>query len=387
MLYFSEMLRRRANGLETLRQRATCPVCQEFYTTPKRLDCSHVFCLDCLTRHLQAHSDINFPPCPMCRRPIRKSYSEVSTLEPARAEEEIVDFVKQFEVCGLCKQNDNPSVKCFDCEFLLCDDCCKCDDMVKPCHRIVSITSFDEINQYSNLECTQHGNHMNKFCIMCEQPLCVLCDWFEHEICKRTWDDHDVQEKYKNDFLTHFIHCINLKKWCTTHTKLPRLVNLHEVSLIGRHWEMSDKREIMKRLTMTNKDEKDKCDKTVPTHTYSANDISKLQEIFKWERVLEARERNLERTSALLEYTLKFLASVICGLWLNTVTITSHKSIPLQLLEVYVFLLQMLLIRNGGVILTNDGEDFFRLSLNLKKYKGRSFIRAFQIMITFFYMF
>ena len=414
MLYFLEMLRQRADGLETLRQRATCPVCKEFYTTPKRLDCSHVFCRDCLKRHLQAHSGVNFPPCPMCRRPIRKSYREVTSLEPARAEEEIVDFVRQFEVCGLCQQKENPSVKCIDCEFLLCDDCRKCHDMMKPNHIIVTITSCDEINQYSNLECAQHANPMDKFCIMCERPLCVLCDWFEHEICKRTWDDHHVQAKYRKGFLSHFIHCISLTKWSHTQIMLPRIVHLHAIVCIGRHWQVRDSKRLIEKRE--NKDDiprlcsKNASDitslKTLPGRIDSFEDVLRLQEVLKLERVLEARERTRISACTFFECNLKLFACLFCALLFNIVRrpFQAHGEYcpPLTicveadslateyiesigvwvLLEIYIILYRWLLIRNVSVVLRNELEDPFRTALNPQKIRRRLFSCSLQITIT-----
>ena len=289
------MLRRRADCLETLRQRATCPICKEFYTTPKRLGCSHVFCLDCLKRHLQVHGDVNYPPCPMCRCPIRKSYSKVTTLEPARAEEEIVDFVRQFETCGLCTRKENPSVKCIDCEYLLCDDCRKCHDVMKPNHIVVSITSYQAVNQDSNFTCLQHGKPLNKLCVMCERALCTFCEWFDHDMCKRIWDAHDVQDKYRKGFLSEFIYCIDLKKRCTNYTKLPRIVNLHEISRMGRHWQVSDSKRLIQKRGNKNESSKlismDQFDETPSARVDGIEDVLKLQEIFESERWLDRFEK------------------------------------------------------------------------------------------------
>ena len=318
-MYVSEMSQQRTDGLEILRQRATCPICKEFYTTPKRLSCSHVFCLNCIKCHLQVHLAVNFPPCPMCRRPINRAMSDVTSLEPARAEEDIVEFVKQFEICGLCQQKENPSVKCTDCEFLLCDDCRMGHYMMEPTHVTVSIVSCNEIIQYSNLECKQHGKPMNKFCVMCKRALCVLCEWFEHDACKRTWDEQDIQDKYRQGFLSQFIHNINTSALSKTQTALPRVVNLNEIVLMGRKWQTDDSKNLFqKRVNKggTLKLGSRNYQRNGPLTTQSgkatcAKDVLRLQEIFIYEGLLDFREELVSIYKAYIRLSFLFIGLLL----------------------------------------------------------------------------
>ena len=286
----------RTGGLELLRQRVTCPICKEFYTTPKRLSCSHVFCLNCIKRHLQVHRTVNFPPCPMCRRPINKAYSDVISLEPARAEEDIIEFVKQFEICGICQQKENPRVKCTDCEFLLCDDCRIAHDMMQPIHTVVNISSLHEIQQNSTLTCLHHGKPVNRFCIMCERAMCVLCEWFEHDVCTHKWDEQDVRNKYRQGFLSHFIQ---LTKWSKTQVALPRVVSLQDLLILGRNWNVDDsERLIQKRRNQYGRISKvassiksnKPSPETLRQRECGFDDVLRLQDLFRFERHLESKE-------------------------------------------------------------------------------------------------
>ena len=120
------------DSLETLRQRAKCPVCLTFFIKPKKLnDCSHVLCLNCLKQHLQ---NSNFPPCPECRKPMIQPLSEIDKYEPARAEEDVADFVRQFQMCDVCNKPENPNLRCLQCYWFICENCLPCHRRLKPMH-------------------------------------------------------------------------------------------------------------------------------------------------------------------------------------------------------------------------------------------------------------
>ena len=52
----------------------------------------------------------NFPPCPMCRAPITRAINDIDLMEPARAEEDIIEFVRPYENCDLCKKTSGKHV-------------------------------------------------------------------------------------------------------------------------------------------------------------------------------------------------------------------------------------------------------------------------------------
>ena len=264
----------------------------------------------------------------MCRRPINKAYSDVISLEPARAEEDIIEFVKQFEMCGLCHQKENPSVKCTDCDCLLCDDCRIAHDMMQPIHTVVSISSLHEIHQTTTLACLQHGKPMNNFCVMCERAMCVLCEWFEHDVCKRTWDEQDVQDKYKRGFLCHFIQYTNITKWSKSRVALPRVVRLQDLLMLGRNWKVDDsERLIQKRRNQDGRISKMasniKANKPSPETLRQCecgfDDVLRLQDLFMFERHLESKETLISSNKCAIGIILGMIGGLSFNLALSIV--------------------------------------------------------------------
>ena len=170
------MLQTSQDSLEILRQRAKCPVCLTFYIKPKRLNnCSHVFCLNCLKRHLQ-NSNLNFPPCPMCRKPMLLPLSEIDKYEPARAEEDVADFVRQFEICDVCNKPDNPNLRCLQCNWFICENCLPCHRRLKPMHVTeLIINSNRDRKKSKNLALFNEnsGHDFTMFFIKCLKTLFV----------------------------------------------------------------------------------------------------------------------------------------------------------------------------------------------------------------------
>ena len=191
-------------NLESLRQAATCAICTNFYTRPKKLtNCSHVFCLHCIQQLMQKNCNINYPPCPMCRKPITFSRSEVFNLGPGIAEQAIVDFVKQYETCDICESKSNPNFNCEKCSAYVCDNCLPCHKTLKPSHNVVSIIprkdSYKAPLKKTTRTCIDHEDQpLDLFCIICHHFLCIHCKKYSHAQCQRTGDEF---QRYERGFL------------------------------------------------------------------------------------------------------------------------------------------------------------------------------------------
>lgn len=198
-------------SLENLRLRATCSICTELYTKPKQLpNCSHVFCLSCIKRYLQIKLPNNFPPCPMCRKPITRNLREIDSLEPARAEEDIIEFVRPFENCDLCKKRERPTLKCFECSGLVCENCKSIHRKLKPHHTVVSVfDSAESQRQIIKSECKTHpGQVLDLYCLMCHNLLCIYCDKYSHASCTNKYEKlADFRQKLRNssELLRQFV--------------------------------------------------------------------------------------------------------------------------------------------------------------------------------------
>jgi len=95
-----------------------CPICFDSIKKIQTLttNCQHIFCKDCLCKHMDNHSIYNAPACPMCRTTIKTVeikdidfYDEIHEKYTERADTEIkkqtdelsvayVDFLDSFEV-------------------------------------------------------------------------------------------------------------------------------------------------------------------------------------------------------------------------------------------------------------------------------------------------
>ena len=180
-------------SLENLRLRATCAICTELYSKPKQLpNCSHVFCSLCVKRYMQAKLPNNFPPCPMCRAPITRAINDIDLMEPARAEEDIIEFVRPYENCDLCKKRERPILKCLECNGLICENCQLVHGKLQTNHTVVSIFESGIVAQRQEIqnECKVHPNQtLDLFCVMCNTVFCLFCDKYSHSSCTGAYEN------------------------------------------------------------------------------------------------------------------------------------------------------------------------------------------------------
>ena len=129
-------------SLESLRQAATCPICTELYTRPKKLtNCSHVYCLRCLQQQMHLG---NYPPCRICKEPITISRSEVFDLSPGEAEQAICLRNRRYESCKICGSKSNQN--------FVCDNCLPCHKTLKEFHNFVPIIpTRDSRSHHANM--------------------------------------------------------------------------------------------------------------------------------------------------------------------------------------------------------------------------------------------
>ena len=70
-------------SLEELKREITCAICQEHYTEPKRLPCSHYFCKECILQLVHWEGAGKPISCPKCHEEVVLTKENVETLEHA----------------------------------------------------------------------------------------------------------------------------------------------------------------------------------------------------------------------------------------------------------------------------------------------------------------
>ena len=174
-----------------------CPICKDKFTDPKIIDCMHIFCLKCLQDYVEKDSR-NFPPCPVCRRPmlipekgVRAYPNQTFYADIVQCLEAQVDGPVECSYCGVGNSANNLNEKCVICKQLVCSTCHqeekhKCPDTVK-----------SNLSRRSS-KCHRHGNEIMEFyCIECQTAVCKRCKDSDHI-------DHKIQSLH--------IAAINCKK-------------------------------------------------------------------------------------------------------------------------------------------------------------------------------
>ena len=300
---FSEFSFKMEENLESLRQAATCAICTDFYTRPKKLpNCPHVFCLHCIQRHLQVNCDRNFPPCPMCRKPITSSRFKVVNLDPGIAEQTIVDFVKQYETCDICASKSNPNFSCEKCSAYICDSCLPCHKTLKPSHNVVSIIPRRDSNKVPikmTRTCMVHEDQpLDLFCIICRRILCIHCKEYTHAHCKHPRLEY---ERYKRGFLKFFVESSEDLQTKLEFRTLGRIVYIGDIANAARLWLKELQIELKSCLTFF-QECKTKLEKAVQNENECRLLYQRLQHIVgEIGTIIQLGEISISRTEAILK--------------------------------------------------------------------------------------
>ena len=180
-----------------------------------------------------------------------KPFSKIDTYEPARAEEDVANFVRQFEICDVCNKPENPNLKCPNCNWYICEKCVPCHGKLKPSHVVETIISLDrKVKGQSNClkTCTEHpGQVEDLFCIICLSILCIHCRDYSHGKCIKTWGNSVVESVFRwRYFLQLYIQAqlelngyteeTELSGIYSKDTRLLRIVQIKDIGKAAHKW-------------------------------------------------------------------------------------------------------------------------------------------------------
>ncbi|XP_038074961.1 uncharacterized protein LOC119742833 [Patiria miniata] len=171
---------------ETRKELQECPICYTEYKDPRRLDCSHSFCLKCLQElKLTQNKDDKKIVCPLCRKETALTEAGVEML-PGGSKD--VNQKEQTEgqglkvMCQVCDELENEAIsRCVDCKHYLCQECQKAHNRFAALksHKIVALTELPELKKVP--KCRKHPDqHLCLYCDTCEVLICNECTNFDH---------------------------------------------------------------------------------------------------------------------------------------------------------------------------------------------------------------
>ncbi|XP_067944533.1 transcription intermediary factor 1-beta-like [Watersipora subatra] len=150
-----------------------CGFCMEKLITstdPKKLPCSHVYCLSCLTADYKK-------TCPICNQ---QWTGEADSLQSYSLAAETNCQEEDAIICDPCKSSESPaSVYCVNCAKTFCEvheqDH---DELFDLEHDKVSISTYASSRvSYQRLLCKEHPNQVITIaCGLCYQMFCANCD-------------------------------------------------------------------------------------------------------------------------------------------------------------------------------------------------------------------
>ena len=178
----------------------------------------------------------------MCRKPMSHSRNEMDRYETARAEEDVANFVRQFENCDVCNTPGNPNMKYPGCSWFICDGCIPCHDKLKPSHVLEAIISSDRKGNPTIRElklCSKHhGQIADLFCIMCLKTMCVHCRDYSHADCERMFHEAHVQERCGWGFLQSY------RQYDRASGNLLKVYYITEISEAAHTWLIEIQKEL-----------------------------------------------------------------------------------------------------------------------------------------------
>ena len=191
-----------------------CIICKTLYTNPKSLACLHVFCLDCLQKHVNDRGSKDKSECPRCGKEFTISQGTVASLPGNSFVENLVllrrqNYEKDGLMCEVCAEENekNPGKvakwHCVICAENLCNQCCANHKRARlsKSHEVVEIGKehTEHLLKCKPSLCAVHPDeHIKLYCSDCKLALCMMCHYVGHKLHK-TCNVTILAEQYRQD--------------------------------------------------------------------------------------------------------------------------------------------------------------------------------------------
>ncbi|XP_052086215.1 uncharacterized protein LOC127723583 [Mytilus californianus] len=198
-----------------------CGICKSAYTSPRILNCFHVFCTPCLEKLIENTQTFR---CPLCRKDLPVPIEGIEKF-PLCPFMEICNEEKTSDCEITCEMCDEIVVhsKCVDCDQNMCRICHEYhlrNNTFRKHKLIEKMNPEIPVEQYTgtqdNEQCSEHGKEFSIYCKSCNLPICDECTQSKHACHKIK----DLEYTVKNMISSLDMLVINLQ------SKIPFMDNI-----------------------------------------------------------------------------------------------------------------------------------------------------------------
>ncbi|XP_063992247.1 brain tumor protein isoform X1 [Diachasmimorpha longicaudata] len=194
-----------------------CFLCEKKLSSPRLLNCLHVFCENCVNTQLIDNDGGNgigpfIITCPVCEQETRVGAKGAASLACDYVLTNILDMsaIENMTVlCTSCKAKENAVARCSDCANFLCPNCNTAHQFMR-CFESHKVIAFDDLKRNSEtvpihkpIFCQFHPSENMKFyCYTCQEPICNECLVVQHKAPDHQYERlNDAESREKEELV------------------------------------------------------------------------------------------------------------------------------------------------------------------------------------------
>ncbi|CAG2248886.1 unnamed protein product [Mytilus edulis] len=190
-----------------------CEICNSAYTSPRLLDCFHIFCTTCLEKLIEGKQIFR---CPLCRRDLPVPIEGIKSVPfiPYTTKSNSVKKNETERTCEMCDEIEIYS-RCIDCDQNMCKSCHDYHLRNKTLRKHTLVeentelpTKQDKIRP-EDMQCGEHVKEFSFYCKSCNSLICKDCKESKHFLHKTEYIDSAVKDM--NLSLTSVVTSLNSK--------------------------------------------------------------------------------------------------------------------------------------------------------------------------------